>query len=61
MDILLLTITIVSLVVALVMSVTAWRLHREEKRRAAARVAALSVAAGVDEPAALPIRSSGRS
>lgn len=54
MDILLLTITIVSLIVALVMSVTAWRLHREEKRRAAARVAALSVAAGVDEPAALP-------
>ena len=45
MDIILLGITIVSLVVALVMSVTAWRLMRDEKRRSAARVAALSVAA----------------
>lgn len=42
---LLLGITLVSLVVALVMSVTAWRLTRDEHRRAAARVAALSVAA----------------
>jgi hypothetical protein len=45
MDIILLGITIVSLVVALVMSVAAWRLMRDEKRRSAARVAALSVAA----------------
>ena len=45
MDIILLGITIVSLVVALVMSVAAWRLTRDEKRRSAARVAALSVAA----------------
>jgi hypothetical protein len=44
MDIILLGITIVSLVVALVMSVTAWRLTRDEKQRSAARVAALSVA-----------------
>ena len=49
MDIILLGITIVSLVVALVMSVAAWRLARDEKKRSAARVAALSVAAGAAE------------
>jgi hypothetical protein len=48
MDIILLGITIVSLVVALVMSVTAWRVTRDEKKRSAARVAALSLAAGDD-------------
>lgn len=50
MDILLLGITIVSLGVALVMSVAAWRLTRGEKARSAARVAALSLAANSDEP-----------
>ena len=50
MDIILLGITIVSLVVALVMSVAAWRLMRDEKQRSAARVAALSVAASAPEP-----------
>jgi hypothetical protein len=45
MDIILLGITIVSLVVALVMSAAAWRMMRDEKQRSAARVAALSVAA----------------
>lgn len=45
MDMLLLGITVVSLVVALVMSVTAWRLTREEQQRAAARAIALSEAA----------------
>src|SRR4051812_16803268 len=45
MDMILLGITIVSLVVALIMSVAAWRVTRDERRRAAARVAALSVAA----------------
>ncbi|MBY0492860.1 MAG: hypothetical protein K2Y23_01475 [Cyanobacteria bacterium] len=45
MDIILLGITVVSLIVALVMSVTAWRLMRGEKQRSAARVAALSMAA----------------
>jgi hypothetical protein len=44
MDILLLGITVVSLIVALVMSVTAWRLMRDEKQRSAARIAALSAA-----------------
>ena len=44
MDIILLGITVVSLAVALVMSVAAWRLMRDEKQRSAARVAALSVA-----------------
>ncbi len=44
MDTLLLGITVVSLVIALIMSVTAWRLMRDEKRRSAARIAALSAA-----------------
>jgi heme exporter protein D len=56
MDILLLGITVVSLIVALVMSVTAWRLMRDEKQRSAARIAALSAASDDDgEPMALPI------
>jgi len=45
METALLGITVISLVVALVMSVTAWRLARGEKQRSAARVAALSIAA----------------
>jgi hypothetical protein len=45
MDIILLGLTMVSLIVALIMSVTAWRLMRDEKQRSAARVAALSLAA----------------
>lgn len=45
MDIILLGITVVSLGVALVMSVAAWRLTRDEKKRSAARIAALSIAA----------------
>jgi len=49
MDILLLGITIVSLGVALVMSVAAWRLTRDEKKRSAARVTALSLAANADD------------
>ena len=44
----------VSLVVALVMSVTAWRLMRDEKRRSAARIAALSVAVGSDAATQFP-------
>jgi heme exporter protein D len=54
MDTLLLGITIVSLIVALVMSVTAWRLMRDETARASARVAALSAAASMDAPARAP-------
>ena len=54
MDTLLLGITVVSLVVALVMSVTAWRLMRDEKQRSAARIAALATAGVrlivIDEP-----------
>jgi hypothetical protein len=49
MDMLLLGITVVSLIVAFVMSVTAMRLAREEKTRSAARVAALSLAASDSE------------
>ena len=48
MDTLLLGLTVVSLIVALVMSVTAWRLMRDEKQRAAARIAALSAASNDD-------------
>lgn len=47
MDALLITVTVLSLVVALVMSVVAWRALNEEKQRAAARVAALAAAADV--------------
>lgn len=49
MDTLLLGITVVSLIVTLVMSVTAWRLMRDEKRRSAARIAALSVDASAGD------------
>jgi hypothetical protein len=52
MDIILLGITIVSLVVALVMSVAAWRLMQDDKKRSAARVASLSVAASASDPVA---------
>lgn len=48
MDILLLGVTVLSLIVALVMSVTAWRLMRDDKQRSAARIAALSAAASDD-------------
>jgi hypothetical protein len=50
MDIILLGITVVSLVVAFVMSMTAWRVTRDEKQRSAARVAALSLASSAPEP-----------
>ena len=56
MDIILLGITVVSLVVALVMSMAAWRLTRDEKQRSAARVAALSLAAATADPTASATR-----
>jgi hypothetical protein len=46
----LLGITAISLMVALVMSVSAWRITRDEKRRSAARIAALSIAASAPGP-----------
>ena len=49
MDTLLLGITVLSLIVTLVMSATAWRLMRDEKRRSAARIAALSVDSSTDD------------
>lgn len=56
MDIILLGITVVSLIVTLVMSLAAWRLARDEKKRSAARVAALSAAAADDpRPSVNPI------
>lgn len=45
MDTVLLAVTVLSLIVALVMGVSAWRVTRDDKRRAAARIAALSLAA----------------
>jgi hypothetical protein len=47
MDALLLSLTVISLVVAMVASVIAWRGVQQERRRADARVAALAAAAGV--------------
>src|SRR5687767_2891272 len=46
----LLVITILSLAVAAVMSVVAWRLAREERRRSDARVEALTAEIHADEP-----------
>ena len=46
----LLVITILSLAVAAVMSVVAWRLAREERRRSEARVEALTAEIHADEP-----------
>ena len=50
MEFVLLAVTAVSLSVALVMSIAAWRLAGAERTRAAARVAALSAAAAEPEP-----------
>jgi hypothetical protein len=49
MDIILLAVTVISLGVALVMSIAAWRVTQDEKKRSAARVAALSLAASADD------------
>lgn len=49
MELVLLGITVVSLIAALVMSATAWRVNRDERIRSDARVAALNVAAGEGE------------
>ena len=54
METTLLIVTALSLIVALAMSVTAWRLGRQERERASARVAALSAAAGIS-PAQLGV------
>ena len=45
METVLLAVTVISLIVALVMSVSAWRVRRDDKRRSAARIAALSLSA----------------
>ena len=55
MEIVMLGVTVVSLLVALAMSVVAWRLSREERARSAARVAALTAAAS-DTEGAIPER-----
>ena len=48
METILLAVTVASLLVALVMSAAAWRMSREERARAAARVAALAVASSFE-------------
>jgi hypothetical protein len=53
MEILLLGVTVVSVLLAIILGVAAWRLSREERTRAGARVAALAAAANEPE-AALP-------
>jgi hypothetical protein len=45
MDTILLAITVVSIVAAIIMGATAWRLLRDERARSAARIAALAAAA----------------
>jgi hypothetical protein len=57
MEIILLGVTVVSLLVALVMSVTAWRVAQDEKRRSSARVAALSIAAAEPVVRSAPIKA----
>ena len=47
MEIILLAVTVGSLLLAFIMSAAAWRLSRQERARAAARVAALAAAADV--------------
>jgi hypothetical protein len=47
MEIMLLALTVASLLLAFIMSVAAWRMSRQERARAAARVAALAAAADV--------------
>jgi hypothetical protein len=49
METILLAITVVSLLVALIMSAAAWRMSREERARAAARVAALAADSSNDD------------
>jgi hypothetical protein len=55
MEMLLLVLTIGALVFALLMSVLAWRLSKEERRRAAARVAQLSAEAAMPAATASPV------
>jgi hypothetical protein len=56
MEIVLFAVTVISLLVAFIMSAAAWRLSREERARSAARVAALAGAAS--EPELVHRRSS---
>ncbi len=53
MEPVLLTVTLVSVIAALAAGGAAWRSHRAEKERAAARVAALTAAAGLTDATSL--------
>jgi hypothetical protein len=55
MDTMLLVLTVVSLAVAAVSTTVAWKVTRAERRRHAARVAALSAAAGLADVAPSPL------
>jgi hypothetical protein len=57
METMLIAVTLISLVVALTMSVVAWRASQEQKRLAAARVASLAAAAAVPVPAVPSVAS----
>ena len=49
METILLAVTVASLLVALIMSAAAWRMSREERARAGARVAALAAASSLEQ------------
>jgi hypothetical protein len=54
MEIILLGVTLGSMLIALIMGTAAWRLAREERARATARVAALAAAANAPQASAAP-------
>ncbi len=55
MEIVLFAFTVLSTIVAVVMSVVAWRLSREERARASARVAALAAAAAEPDESSVTV------
>jgi hypothetical protein len=60
MELILIVVTLISLIVAIVMSVIAGRLIREDRRRSAARVEALSAEADFAESPLMPARPLAR-
>ncbi len=57
MDTMLLVFTVMALAMALVSTTVAWRVTQADRRRRAARVAALAAAAGVTDPVAVSLAS----
>ena len=60
MESMLLIVTLVALTLAVAMAGLAWKLLREDRRRAAARVEALVAGAEIPEPPTRPSRHSQR-